>query len=458
MHNPLLLPEIREMLAARDDAGMAEFCEALHPASTAEYMEGLSAEEAWEVLKRTEASTRAEIFSYFPREKQLEMLSTLDRREMGRFVGDLASDDRVDILDDLPDEVMQELLTFVPTQDRSDILQLQSYAEGTAGAIMTTEFARLREGLTVEQVRAEFHRWAAKPESLETLYYLYVVDAEDHLVGVVSFRELAMATLCYDDLETRLSDLTSTDAIRVHVDQPQGEVADLMARYDFVAIPVVDSNNRLVGIVTHDDAIDVVREEAAEAAQQAGAIQPLDETYLDTEILVLARKRGVWLTILFFASLLTAGALDGYNSFTRAHLWLISFIPLVISTGGNSGSQSATLIITAMASGELTIDDAWRVFKRELVCGLMLGSILGLIGFVVAWITVGSMVQALVLPATIVAVVTCGTLIGSALPLLFRRLGWDPAIMSNPLVACISDILGIVIYMTTAQILLHYAM
>ena len=460
MYNPLLLPELREMLAAGDTAGMEEFCEALHPASTAEYMEGLSPEETWDVLKHTDVSTRVEIFSYFPREKQLEMLSQLDRKEMGRFIGDLPPDDRVDILDDLPDEVVEELLTHVPMQERSDILQLQSYEDGTAGGIMTTEFARLREDMTVDQVRAEFHRWAAKPESLETLYYLYVVDAQDHLIGVVSFRELALATLCYDDLENRLGDHIERNPIKVHTDQPQREVADIMARYDFLAVPVVDSNNRLVGIVTHDDAIDIVREEAADNTHRIGAVQPLDESYLETALLTLTRKRGVWLTILFFASMLTAGALDGYEKFTSVHIWLVAFIPLVISTGGNSGSQSATLVITAMSSGELTPGDFMKVLRRELMCGLLLGAGLGGIGFLMAWATLSytqhdsALRAALVMPVTIVSVVTAGTVIGSSLPLLFRRLGWDPAIMSTPLVACLSDIMGILIYMTVAQLLL----
>lgn len=454
MLNTLYLPEIREMLAHNDAAGLEDFCNTLHPAATAEYMEGLSAEEAWQVLEHADTATRVAIFGYFPLEKQIEMLSTLPRKAMAHFIADMPSDERVDILEELDSHVVDELLPLIPVAERRDILRLSSYPEGTAGALMTTDFARLRDDMTLAQVHDQFRRWSEEPEALETLYYLYVVDAEDRLRGVVSFRELALQALVHGKNETKIGELIGRNVITINVQAVREEVIETFARYDLVAIPVVDGQYRLLGIVTHDDVIDVVREEAVEDAQRIAAIQPLDEDYLHISLVTLAWKRGIWLTILFFTSLFTAGALDGYATVTQTHLWLVMFIPMIISTGGNTGNQSATLVITAMSSGEVRLTDWVRVIWREVAMGVVLGGFLALMGFFVALFATWNPWNAMVIPMTVLLVVVCGTLLGAALPMLFRRLGLDPALMSNPLVACLSDILGIVIYMSVALWLL----
>ncbi len=454
MINTLYLPEIREMLEHGDREGLAEFCTTLHPASTAEYMEGLSAEECWRVLQHADKGTKVAVFSYFPRDRQVELLTTLPRKAMGQLIGDLPSDERVDILEELDSAVVDELLPLVPLQERRDILRLSSYPEDTAGALMTTDFARLRDDMTLAQVHDQFRRWNEEPEALETLYYLYVVDAQDRLRGVVSFRELALEALVHGKNETRIGELIERNVVTIPVKANHEQIIETFARYDLVAIPVVDENYRLLGIVTHDDVIDVVRDEATEDAQRIAAIQPLEDDYLTTSLPVLAWKRGIWLTILFFTSLFTAGALDGFEKVTETHLWLVMFIPMIISTGGNSGNQSATLVITAMSNGEVRLTDWCRVMGREVVMGLLLGGFLALIGFFVALIATRDAYKALVIPFTVVLVVLCGTLLGAALPMIFRRLGLDPALMSNPLVACLSDILGIIIYMSIALWLL----
>jgi magnesium transporter len=229
----------------------------------------------------------------------------------------------------------------------------------------------------------------------------------------------------------------------------------------------VDDERRMLGIITHDDVIDVVREEATEDAHRIAGVDPLEESYLKTRLFTLTWKRGLWLTILFFAALITAFALRHFDNRLQEWVWLAWFLPLVISSGGNSGNQSATLIITALAVGDITLGDWWRVVSRELWMGLLLGGFLGLIGFFAAlWLvpmddpslfSAGRLVAALTIPATLILVVVCGTLCGSLLPLLFQRLGLDPALMSNPFVAGIIDILGIVIYMNVAAGLLALA-
>jgi magnesium transporter len=449
MINTIYLPEIREMLSEGNESGLREFCTALHPARTADYMQGLEPEEIWEVLKYAEPQLRSQIFSYIEHDKQVALVEEQDRHEVADLIEDLAPDDRVDMLDDVSEEVVDELMPLLPTEERRDILRLQQYEEDTAGAIMTTEMAKLPESLTVRQAFEELSHQAAE---LETIYYIYVVDERDHLRGVVSARQL-VSKLARPD--TPLSDLMDTDIVVAHVDEDQEEVARKVARFDLLAIPVVDREYRLAGIITHDDVIDVFREEATEDAHRIAAVDPLEESYMKTRLFTLSWKRGLWLTILFFTGSLTAILMKHYEGVQLQLEWLAWFVPLIISSGGNSGSQSATLIITAMATGDIRSHDWARVVWRELLSGLMLGSFLGVIGFFGAWAILGNPVHALILPATLLLVVTCGTLSGSILPLTFRRLGLDPALMSNPFVACIIDVLGIVIYMRIALAFLH---
>jgi len=455
MTNTLYLPEIREMLSENDREGLAEFCTALHPARTAEFMEGLSSSEAWDVLLHAEMPLRTEIFGYLDETKQIEIIETLGRETMAEFIGEMPPDDRVDLLEEVEPAVVDELMPLIPVEERLDIQRLSQYPEDTAGAVMTTEFARLSEDLTVSRAIEEIGSQAAE---LETIYYLYVVDDEDHLRGVLSFRQL-VSTMGKPD--TPVGRLMERDLITVNVADDQEEVAGKVADYDLLAVPVVDDEHHLKGIITHDDVIDVVREEATEDAHRMAAVEPLDEGYLRTHLLTLTWHRAIWLTILFFGALLTAFALDHYNENVIGQVeWLVLFIPLVISAGGNTGNQSATLIITALSTGDITLGDWWRVVRRELAMGLLLGTILGTLGFVCALPVAestgvaSSTRAAAVMPITLLLLIVCGTLLGSLLPLTFRRLGLDPAMMSNPFVAGLIDVLGIIIYMTVAQYML----
>jgi magnesium transporter len=452
VESTLFLPELREMLAENDEAELREFCEALPPARTADFMSGLSPDECWRVLQYAKPETRVQIFTYLEHPMQVEIISTQDRDEVASLIAELASDDRVDVLNDVPEEIVREILTRVPAVERRDILRLQAYPEGTAGSIMTTDVAKLAEHLTVREALDELSRQAG---DLETIYYLYIVDEGDHLRGLVSARQLVTNI---NKSGKRLRDLMETELIACHVHDDQEEVAQKVAKYDLLAIPVLDDERRMLGIITHDDVIDVFHEEAAEDVQRLGGIDPLEMSYLHTPILTLSWKRGMWLIILFFAALLTAFALDRYEGRLATFPWLIIFIPLVISSGGNSGNQSATLIITGLTSGEIKLTDWLRVVGRELAIGLILGGFLALCGMVSAMLLTKeaqTIKTALILPLTLLLVVIAGALAGALLPLFFKRMGLDPAMMSNPFVAGIVDILGIVIYMNVALMLLN---
>jgi magnesium transporter len=456
MVNTLFLPELREMLAENNTFELQEFCTALHPARTAEFMEGLGGPDAWRVLQHADLKLREEIFAYFPHDKQIEIIETQDRSEVAELVADLPADDRVDLLHDVRPDVVEELLPLLPAHERREILRLREYPEDTAGAMMTTEVAVIDENLTVRQAIDELTRAA---ERLETIYYIYAVDEDQRLDGVVTARQLLTAL---KKPEMRVADLMERDLIFVEATSDRNDVTNQVAKYDLHAIPVVDDRRRLLGIITHDDVIDAVRQEATEEAQRSAAVAPLEDGYMQTSIVELWWKRGVWLTVLFITAMFTATALHQYEDQLSKWKWLVIFIPLIMGSGGNTGNQSATLIITALTTGNVSLRDWQRVFWRELRVGLMLGLLLGALGFVLSWIQTHNEPQAfehalwpLVVPITLVLVVTCGAITGSLLPLIFKRFGLDPALMSNPFVAAISDILAIVIYMTVALTLLN---
>jgi magnesium transporter len=448
MINTLFLPELREMLAEGNAGELREFCTALHPARTAEFMEGLESYEAWQVLQFAEPPLRAEIFCHLDHDRQLQMLTAEEDRQVAELVAYISADDAVDLLGEVDDRRVDQILALVPAPDRRDIRRLQTFPEGTAGSIMTTEAACLDERLSVRQALEHLSRQA---EHLETIYYIYVVDDNNHLRGVVSTRMLVSS---FGKPDRTIAELMDTDIVTVNADADQQDVALLVAKYDLLAIPVVDSSRHMLGIITHDDVMDVVLEEATENVQRIAAVEPLKDSYTRTPILTLTWKRGMWLGILFFAGLLTALALRHYEPELTQFAWLVWFIPLVIGSGGNSGAQSSTLIIAAMATGDVKVEDWMKIVSRELATGCLLGMFLALLSFGPAIALAPTPLISLIVPLTILLVVLCGTLTGSVLPLVFQQLGWDPALMSNPFVAGINDILGIVVYINIAQLFL----
>lgn len=447
MINTLFLPELREMLEANDLAGLQEFCTALHPGRTAEFMEGLDPQEAWAVLKVTDLPHRVSIFGFLEREKQVEILESGDPKELSELIAEMPPDDRVDLLNRVNPEIVDAMLPLIPVEERRDILRLSQHPEGTAGSVMTTEMAKLSENLTVADALKEIGQQA---KDLETIYYIYIVDDENHLRGLVSARQLVTRI---GKPETKLADFMERDLVTVEVADDREVVAAKVADFDFLAIPVVDHEQHLLGIITHDDIIDVLREEAEEDAYRAAAVAPLQNTYLQTSILQLAWKRGIWLIILFGAALITTFALKSYEPAIEKVTWLVIFIPLIMSSGGNTGGQSATLIIRALSNNDITLADARRVVFRELQTGLALGSGLAVLSYFVGMVLLDGPTpfEMMVIPITLLIVVLFGAFCGAALPMLFRRLGVDEALMSTPFVTVLIDIGGIIIYMTVAM-------
>jgi magnesium transporter len=368
----------------------------------------------------------------------------------------LAPDDAADLLQEAETEDRPSLMALLDPATRREVTALMAYAEDDAGGLMSPRYARLRPDMTVDEAIG-YLRMQAR-QNLETINYAYVLDSQQHLRGVLSLRELFTAPG-----DKRVSEIMNTDLITVSEDTDQETVGHLLARHDLVAIPVLDAEERMKGIVTFDDIVDVVEEEATEDIQKMGGSEALDAPYLQVGLGQMIRKRAGWLSALFIGEMLTATAMGYYEKEIARAAVLAVFIPLIISSGGNSGSQATTLIIRALALSEVRLRDWFRVFRRELLSGLGLGAILGALGFlrIFVWHELfGSygehgLMIGFTVSMSLLGVVLWGTLIGSSLPFLLRRLGFDPASASAPFVATLVDVTGLVIYFTVASLILR---
>ena len=453
--NLLLLPELREMIANKDRHEMQVFCSALHPASTAEFLNGLSTEEIWTILHAISPSLSAEIFSYFDRDLQIRIVEDCPSAEVAKLLEDTPSDDRVDLLDQVDPKVAEELTPLLSKEDQKDVELLSQYPDDTCGAEMSSDFVRLRETMTVAEAIEEI---SAQTHLMETVYYLYVLDKDGKLAGVVSAREL-LRRINQQNMPISNFMKKSGTLITVNANESREEAVKLVEKYDFIAIPVVDENSgKMLGVITHDDVLDAAVEELVENAHLIAAVDPLDnETYLGANLFVLAQKRFTWLAILLFGAITTALILKMFNNVSDRVTWLVAFLPMIVSTGGNSGGQSATLVITALATGEISLSDWRKIFSRELIMGVLLGVAMGGCGLINALIIYGTSVpilQLLLVPLAVLCVVFFSNLTGALLPLFFQKLHLDPALMSNPFVAGISDTLGTFIYMALATVLI----
>ncbi|HEY7424421.1 MAG TPA: magnesium transporter, partial [Gemmataceae bacterium] len=380
MTHPLFTPEARLLLEKDDLEAMEAFCETLHPATVAESLaEAFAVEDVWRFLNTTSIANQAAIFVYFPLEEQVQLVEGTGRPHMARLIEQMSHDDRADLLRRLEPKVVESLLRLVDEADRRDIATLVKYPENTAGALMTTDYAWLPANITVEQA---LDRLRLQAPNSETIYYVYVVDEQRRLLGVVTLRELILAPR-----QALVNDLMDMQPLTVSVSDDREKVAQDITHYDLLAIPVIDADKRLVGIVTYDDVIDVVVSEATEDAHRMGAVAPLEENYLEASFVKIWWKRAGWLALLFLAELFTFTALSSFEDAIAAVVVLSLFVPLCISTGGNSGSQAATLITRAMALGQVDSSNWLRVLRHEILMGLVLGITLGSIGFVRASFT-----------------------------------------------------------------------
>jgi magnesium transporter len=377
MAHPLFGPEVRMMLLEKNAPGMKAFVETLNPTTVADVLAGdsFSSEEVWEVLQKADPRVQAKVFEYFPMEWQVKLAEGAGRPQMARLVELMSHDDRVNLLRRLPSQVSDALLRLVDDADRRDIAALSRYGENTVGAIMTTDYAWLPADLTAQQA---IERLRAQAPDRETIYYVYIVDEQTRkMLGILTLRALVLAEPSTPIRRLMLTD----DVVTLRASADRETAADALRRYGLIAIPVLDDEGRLVGIVTHDDIVEVISEEATEDLQRQGAVGPFRGNYLQTGLFTIWRKRAGWLCLLFGAELATFTAMAEFDEALQTILVLSLFVPLCLSTGGNSGSQAATIITRELALGHIAVHDWWRVLRHEILMGGLLGITLGAIGF-----------------------------------------------------------------------------
>ena len=429
---------------------------------------GADLREAWQVLSPDE---RLEGLDLVPHAEMESLLRTLSPRDMAELLALappslrrswmrlLPPDDTADVLQATEPELRESLLALLDVPTRKEVVALLAYAEDDAGGLMSPRYGRLRPDMSVDEAISYLRRQTR--QTVENVYYVYVLDADQRLLGVVSFRDLLTAPP-----DRRVREIMHTDVVTVDAEMDQEAVSQLFATHDFLAIPVVDADGRMKGVVTVDDIVDVVQEEATEDIQKLGGMAALDAPYLETRFGTMVRKRAGWLAALFVGEMLTASAMAFFEDEIAKAVVLALFVPLIISSGGNSGSQASTLVVRALALGELGIRDWWKVVRREVSAGLTLGCVLATIGFVriVLWQAVFGLygphwfLVAATVSSSLVGVVMFGTLAGAMLPLILSRLGVDPASASAPFVATLVDVTGLVIYFSIASLILRDTM
>ncbi len=457
MKNPILVPELRELLRKKRLAVLKEFIDEHHEREIAEYLALLRPDEILKILNLAGIYKRAEIFSYLDMDVQVELVSGESKKNVAELLMQMSPDDRADLFQHLEKGVADKLLLLLPLNERLDVIRLTSYLEKTAGAIMTTDYATLLETDRVEQAIKKLRRDAP---SKETIYYSYVTDEGGRLIGFVSLRNLILSRP-----RQRVESVMKRDIIFAHVDDDREKAAGLIAEYDLIALPVVDHNERLVGIITYDDAIDIIRDEQTEDMERLMAISGGVESkpYLDIPAFTHFKKRVVWVVILAVLGLVSGFIIEGFRDSLEQLIILTFYLPLLTSTGGNTGSQSATVVLRAIALNELFPEDIGKVVVKEFIVSAMLCVCLGIL----AYARVLLLSKAADIPpqftlsaiATVISIalsvqVVWSTVFGAIIPIVAIKLKLDPAVISSPTLATLVDMGGITIYFTIARLIL----
>jgi len=444
------------MIEARDFAALREVFSEWPPPDVAEVILDLPEDEQVIIFRVLPHDLAADVFEYLGIEEQQKLLRAMAHEQVVGILNEMAPDDRTALLEELPSDAARKLIRFLTPDERRVATALLGYPEDSVGRLMTPDFIAVKEDWTVQQVLDYIRAYG---HDSETLNVIYVVNDQGKLIDDIRMREFLLKPLT-----SSVRDLMQETFLALNVTDSQHDALNAFRKYDRTALPVIDSNGVLLGIVTIDDMLDVAEQEATEDIQKIGGMEALDEPYTTIPFLRMVKKRATWLIILFLGEMLTATAMQGYNSEIERAAILAMFLPLIISSGGNSGSQATTLVIRAMALGELSLRDWFRVVRKELLSGLALGLILGTIGFfrITLWqylhiFDYGKYhwLVALTVGVALVGVVLWGTLSGAMLPFLLRRCGLDPAASSAPFVATLVDVTGLVIYFNVALLILR---
>lgn len=443
----LVRSQLQMLLEQQNLQGAKTLLVPVQPVDIAEAIEGLPETLyaiAFRLLSKDEAT---EVYEHLDSSIQQSLAQKFARQEVLDIVDKMSPDDRARLFDELPATIVRSLLKQLSPEERQATNLLLGYEADTAGRIMTPEYISLKEHFTVTQA---LERIRSLAHITETVYSLYVTNAQRELTGILSLRDLVVA-----QPEDTIGDLMTRDVVSVHTGADREEVARMIQRYDFLAIPVVDSEQRLVGIVTVDDTIDILEAEATEDIYALGGLQSDGENYFQTNLFKVARQRVVWLLVLLFTNTLTSGVIRANEGILEQVVSLAMFIPLLIGTGGNVGAQSSTVVIRGLNMEKIQTGGAARIIRREAIAGALLGTMLGLMVTVGAYILQGDWVVSIAVGISLVAISVLASVSGSALPILFQSFGFDPALMSAPFITTAVDVLGVLIYFNVAKLILQ---
>lgn len=441
----IVADEVALYLQQGDFGAVKAFFAVQEIADIASLLEHMDDEDALVGMRQLPVEDQASVLGHIRPKSQVALARKMSREELARLMAAMSHDERADLYKALDPEAREQVMPALAKAERDDLRRLASHPEGTVGSIMTSDYATLLPGLTAPQALEALRRQAT---DVETVYNAYVVDDAHRLLGVVSLRDILLARS-----RQTVAEILEPDPVVVAVDAEQEEAANLIARYDLLAIPVVDEGGRLVGIVTQDDAMDIAEEEATEDILKASTVGEFEGDVREASILSLWRARIVWLVLLVFGNIFSGAGIAYFEDTIAAHLALLFFLPLLIASGGNAGAQSATLMVRALATGDVRPGDWAVMLGREVVIALALGVTMAV---AVSWIGIwrGGPEIALVVALSMVVIVMIGALIGVSLPFVFTRLDRDPATASGPLVTSITDVLGVLAYFGIAAALL----
>jgi magnesium transporter len=452
MYETTIPPELKALkaaLAESDAFKVKAALEELYPAQILEHWSAFAPEHRLPILTLLSPSDAAEVFSHLEESEQAELLEALPPWRVKELLEELSPDDLADTINAVEEEKSPEaaeaLLRQLDPETRAEVEELAEYEEDKAGGIMTSEYIAVRDSMRVEEVFRFLRREA--PDA-EQIYVIYVVDDQGHLQGVLTLRDLIVA-----DPKTRVAEIMNPDVIYVRDDTDQEEVARLMADYNFTVLPVVDENKKLVGIVTIDDVVDVIQEEATEDIYRLGAVESPELVYSKSSVFALWSARVRWLIVLIITGSVTSTILHGFESVLEAVTALAFYVPVLVGTGGNTGNQSSTLIVRALATRDVALSDWWRILRKELGVGLLLGLTLSVLLSLKVLLD-GQAKLLWVVGTSLALVVLLANVVGAMLPLLLRRLKLDPALISNPLIATVTDVTGLIVYLSVARLLL----
>ncbi|MES1023476.1 magnesium transporter [Gloeocapsa sp. BRSZ] len=442
----LVQMQLQALLEQQNFQGAKALLVPVQPVDIAEAIEGLPEAMqaiAFRLLSKNEA---IEVYEYLDPVIQQKLIEEFKHQDVLDIVDKMSPDDRARLFDELPAKIVRRLLTQLSPEERQATSLLLGYKPDTAGRIMTPEYISLKEGMTVAQA---LERIRSVANVTETIYYLYVSDAARRLVGILSLRDLVTA-----QPHQTIGEVMTRDVVYVYTGTDQEEVARIIKDYDFLAVPVVDAEQRLVGIVTVDDVIDILEQETTEDIYTLGGVQSGGGNYFQTNLFTVARKRVVWLFVLLITNTATAVVIQNEEEVLEQVVALAAFIPLLIDTGGNVGSQSSTVVIRGLSTNEVQPNKFLRVIFRETLAGVVLGVMLAVVVTVWAYFLQGNLAVAIAVGVSLFAIAILASFAGSALPFLFRSLKLDPALMSAPFITTAVDVLGVLIYLWTARLIL----